>query len=332
MRRREFLTLLGGAMGTWPLTAAGQQGPRANRLPIVGFVGFASESVDARTLIPFREAMSALGYTEGQSVVIQVRSSQGDVERGHALISELAALPVDVFLSPGPAASRAIVRKTRIPVVAVALPAVHVEPELFASLARPGGTVTGFSAFGEEISAKRIEMLKEVLPGLKKLGVLHNATDPTFSAWGEQTMSDAKRLGIEPIRFGLSSNSTLTVTEHFRKLSELGGTAMIVVRDFLTTALMSDICRNGVDARIAVVGEHSEFARSGALFSYGADFADLFRRSAGYVDRILKGEKAADLPIQLPTKFEMSVNLKVARALGLELPPTILIRADEVIE
>ena len=140
------------------------------------------------------------------------------------------------------------------------------------------------------MSAKRIEMLKEVLPGLKKLGVLHNATDPTFSAWGEQTMSDAKKLGIEPIRVG-TSTSTSTVTEHFRHLSELGGTAMVVVRDFLTTALMSDICKNGVDARVAVVGEHSEFSRSGVLFSYGEDFADLFRRSAGYVDRILNGEK-----------------------------------------
>jgi putative tryptophan/tyrosine transport system substrate-binding protein len=332
MRRREFLTLLGGAMGTWPLAAAGQQGPRGNRLPVVGFVGFASESVDARTLIPFREAMHALGYSEGHSVVIHARSSEGDVARGHAFISELAALPVDVFLSPGPAASRAIVRKTSTPVVAVALPAVQSDPELFASLARPGGTVTGFSVFGEEISAKRIEILKEALPGLKKLGVLHNATDPTFSAWGQQTMSDAKRLGIEPVWFGLSSKSTASVTEHFRKLSELGGTAMIVVRDFLTTALMNDICSHGIDTQIAVVGEHSEFARSGALFSYGADFADLFRRSAGYVDRILKGEKAADLPIQLPTKFEMSVNLKTARALGVELPPTILMRADEVIE
>jgi putative ABC transport system substrate-binding protein len=159
------------------------------------------------------------------------------------------------------------------------LPAAQSEPELFSSLARPGGTVTGFSAFGEEMSEKRIEMLKEIMPGLKTMGVLHNSTDPTFSAWGEQTMADARKLGIEPVRLGLNFSSTVTVVEHFRKLREMGGTAVIVIRDFLTSALMDDICKTGVDAHVAVVGEHSEFARSGALFSYGADLADLFRRA-----------------------------------------------------
>lgn len=332
MKRREVFGVLGGAAAGWPVAVKGQQEPRARRVPIVGFVGFASAHVDNLTLIPFRQALSALGYVEGRTIVIEVRNSQGDVNRGHALLSELAAIPVDVFLSPGLAASRAIVRMSKIPVVAVALPAAQSEPELYTSLARPGGTVTGFSAFGEEMSAKRIEMLKEILPGLKTLGVLHNATDPTFSAWGAQTMTDARKQGLEPVSLGLSSSSTAPVVEHFRKLREMGGTAIIVIRDFLTTALMDDICKIGAETRIAVVGEHGEFARSGALFSYGADLADLFRRAAGYVDRILKGEKAADLPIQLPTKFELIVNLKTARVLDLAMPASILIRADEVIE
>lgn len=332
MRRREFIGLLGGAATGWPLSVKGQQGTRPQRLPTVGFVGFASPAVDDRTiLLPFREGLKALGYTEGRTIALEVRNAQGDPARGQALISELVALPVDVFLSPGPASNRAIVRTTAIPVVAVALPAKQSEPELFSSLARPGGTLTGFSAFGEEMSAKRIEMLKEIMPGLKTLGVMHNAVDPTFSAWGEQTMADARRLGIEPVSLGLSSPSTAVVAEHFRKLGEMGGTAMIVIRDFMTVAMMNDICRIGTEVRIAVIGEQSEFARSGALFSYGADLADLFRRAAGYVDRILKGEKPGDLPIQLPTKFELIVNLKTARLLGLDMPSTILVRA-EVIE
>jgi putative ABC transport system substrate-binding protein len=224
------------------------------------------------------------------------------------------------------------VRKTKIPVVAIALPAVQSDTELFQSLARPGGTLTGFSAFGEEMSAKRIGMLKEVLPGLKKLGVMHNATDPTFSAWGDQTMVDAKKLGLEPVRVGLTEASSAQVTEQIRKLADAGGTAMIVIRDFLTAAMTSEICRAGTEVKIAVIGEWAAFAQAGALFSYGADIADLSRRAAGYVDQILKGQKPAEMPIQLPTKFELVVNLKTARALGLTIPPGILVFADQTIE
>jgi len=192
--------------------------------------------------------------------------------------------------------------------------------------------VTGFSAYGEELSAKRIQMLKEVLPGLKVLGVLHNATDPTFRNWGEQTMADAKKQGLEPLRLGLTSPSVAAAEEHIGKLRAAGGGAVIVIRDFLTSTLMEDICRGGAQARIAVIGEHSDFARAGALFSYGADIADLFRRAAGYVDRILKGEKPGELPIQLPTKFELVINQRTARTLSLAIPEALLARADETIE
>lgn len=327
MKRRDFLGLLAAATA-WPFTASAQQ----RRIPVVGFVGFANAEVDAVTINAFRKALVELGHVEGRTIVVDARSAHGDVARGHAMIDELVALPVDIFLSPGPAAARAIVRKTRIPVVAVALPAVQSDPELFQSLARPGGTVTGFSAFGEEMSAKRIEMLKEILPGLKRLGVMHNATDPTFSAWGDQTMADAKKLGIEPVRLGLSAPSVPQLEEQIKKLASDGGAAMVVIRDFLTAAMMKDICRLAADARIAVIGEHAEIARAGALLSYGADLGDLFRRAAGYVDNILKGQKPADMPIQLPTKFELIVNLKTAQALGLTVPPTILVLTDEVIE
>jgi putative ABC transport system substrate-binding protein len=276
-----------------------------------------------------------LGYVDGSSIVIESREARGDVERGHALIDELAAMPVDVFLSPGPAASRAIVRKTHIPVVAVALPAGGSEPELFASFARPGGTVTGFSTYGEEMSAKRLELLREILPALTTVGVMHNATDPTFSTWGAKTLADARSQGLEPVGFGLGAPSAAAVVESFHKLrdrSRTGGAAMIVVRDFMTAGLIDEICRAGAETHIAVIGEYADVAHAGALFSYGADLGDLFRRAAGYVDRILKGAKPADLPIQLPTKFEFIVNLKAARALGLVVPPSILARAEEIVE
>ena len=331
MKRRAFLGIF-GAVAAWPLAARGQQEARARRVPIVGFVGFATAEVDNLTLAPFRKALADLGYVEGRSIILEARSTNGDVARGHALLDEFVRLPVDVLLSPGPAAARAIVRKTKIPVVAVALPAVQSDPELFQSLARPGGSLTGFSAFGEEMSAKRIEMLKEILPGLKILGVMHNATDPTFSAWGAQTMAEAKSAGIEPVRLGLTATSSAAVAEQVDKLADSGGKAMIVIRDYMTAAMLNEICRAGVDKKIAVIGEQGEFGRAGALFSYGADINDLFRRAAGYVDLILKGQKPAEMPIQLPTKFELIVNLKTARALGLAIPATILVRTDEVIE
>lgn len=327
MNRRKML------MGTAAIAGASPSWAQSRvRVPIVGFVGFASSAVDTRTIRPFRQALQELGYVEGRTILVDDRSSGGDVDRGHVLISELAALPVDVFLAPGSAASRAIVRLSKIPVVAVALPAVQSEPELFSSLARPGGTVTGFSAFGEELSAKRIEMLREVLPGVRVIGVLHNVTDPTFQKWGEQTITDARRQGLEPLTLGLTSASPTTIVDHVRKLREAGGTAIVVIRDYLTSTVMDDICRIGAEAGVVVIGESSDLTKRGALFSYGADFDDLFRRAAGYVDRILKGEKAADLPIQLPTKFELTVNLKTARALDLEMPPSIIVLAEEVIE
>ena len=329
MKRRDFLGLLGAA--AWPEVARAQQnGP--HHIPTVGFLGFASAAIDATIQQPFRKALADLGYVEGRSIIVEKRNANGEVARGHAIIDEFIAIPVDVLLAPGPAAARAAVRKTKIPVVAIALPAVQSDPELFQSLARPGGTVTGFSAFGEEMSAKRIAMLKEIMPGLKKLGVMHNATDPTFTAWGDQTMVDTEKLGIEPIRAGLTAPTTTQVSEQIMKLAEAGGTAMIVIRDYMTAAMINDICRVGADMKVAVIGEQAEFAHAGALFSYGADIADLSRRSAGYVDRILKGQKPSEMPIQLPTKFELVVNLKAARTLGLTIPQTILVMTDQMIE
>ncbi len=327
MRRREFLGILGAAAVSSKAAFAQQQ-----RIPIVGFVGFATPEVDAATLVPFRKAIADLGYVEGRSIIIDAQSTGGDIGRGIALIEALAGRPVDVLLAPGPAAARAIVKKTSIPVVAVALPAVQSDPDLFQSLARPGGNLTGFAAFGEEMSAKRIEMLREMLPGLRKLGVMNNATDPTFSAWGAQTMQEARMAGIEPVRLGLTAASSAAVAEQFKVLVDAGGNAMIVIRDYMTAAMQNDICRMGAEMKIAVIGQQGEFARAGALFSYGADIGDLFRRAAGYVDLILKGKKPAEMPIQLPTKFELVVNLKTARALGLTVPPTILVLTDEVIE
>jgi putative ABC transport system substrate-binding protein len=237
-----------------------------------------------------------------------------------------------VFLAPGPAAARTLARTTRIPVVAIGLPDLQSLPGLYADLKRPGGSVTGFSAFGEEMSAKRIQLLKDVLPGLRTVGVMHNGTDPTFSTWGEQTLDGARRQGLEAIGLGLGAPTREAVAEAIGRLRAVGGTAVIVVRDFMTAKLTDDICELGAAAGIAVVGSEAWTAEAGGLLSYGPDIADVSRLAAGYVDRILKGEKPGDLPIQFATKFDFVVNLRTAQRLGLTIPRVALVRADRTIE
>lgn len=302
------------------------------RMPVVGFVGFASPEGDAATVVAFRDGMRALGQVEERSWRLESRHAGGDIARGAGIISELAALPVDVFVVPGPAAARAVRRASAIPLVAVGLPPVPSDPELFASLARPGGTVTGFASFGEEMSAKRIEFLRETIPGLSAVGILHNSTDPTFDAWGRLTEESAAGQGLRALRLGIASQDGAMLTAGMRGLREGGAQAVVVVRDFLTSSLIHEIVAAAGAEGIAVIGDQASYAQAGALFSYGANQADLFRRAAGYVVRILRGEKPSDLPVQLPTAIEFVVNLRTARALGLALPQAIMARADEVIE
>ncbi|WP_372623563.1 ABC transporter substrate-binding protein [Falsiroseomonas sp.] len=302
------------------------------RLPVVGFVGFASPEGDRLTVEAFREGMRAQGQVEGQTWLFDHRHADGDPARGAAIIRDLTALPVDVFIVPGPAAARAVRRATAIPLVAIGLPPVQSDPELFASLARPGGSVTGFASFGEEMSAKRIEFLRETIPDLAAIGVVHNGTDPTFDAWGRLTEASARAQGLRALRLPLASRDGAALAAGMQALRADGAQALVVVRDFLTSSMISEIIAAAMAEGIAVIGDQARFAEAGALFSYGASLPDLFRRAAGYVVRILRGERPGDLPVQLPTAVEFVVNLRTARALGLTVPQAVLARAEEVIE
>jgi putative ABC transport system substrate-binding protein len=314
-------------------------GPAASRgraqtggkLPVVGFLGFAAEDADRPMLTALRDGLREQGHAEGRTILLESRHAGGDMSLAARYIDEMVSRPVDVFVVPGPAAVRALRRATQIPVVAIGLPPAAGEHDLFASLARPGGSVTGFSNLGEELAAKRIEILREMLPNSSVIGILHNVADPIFRDWGVQTESAARAQGLRPVRLGLRSSSPAEVTRLLGSLREQGGDAVIVIRDFLTHTMMDEIIRACAASRIAVIAEQ-RFLETGALMIYSADIPDLFRRAAGYVDRIVRGERAGDLPIQLPTKFELIINLKTAKALGLTIPPSILARADEVIE
>ncbi len=327
MRRRTFIAAI-GALTVWP-SAARTQTPR---VPLIGYIGLSSAEGDKRFLDALRQGLRESGYIDGQNIRIESRHADGDASQANAIIAEFSGLKADILIAPGPAAAYAARRVTQLPIIALQLPPGQSNPELYESLARPGGNLTGFSTMGEGLSAKRIQLLKELLPNLKIIGILHNGTDPNFRDWGAATEADARAQGLSVSRQSLLSNSPTELAKHFAALRVDGATALIVIRDFATTALKDEIARAAAESRIAIVSEHRDFVEAGAMLSYGPDIFDLFRRAGGYIDKILKGEKPGNLPIQLPTKFELVINLKTAKALGIEIAPLLLARADEVIE
>jgi putative tryptophan/tyrosine transport system substrate-binding protein len=327
MRRRVLLTL-SAAMGG----GAYRSGWAQPMLPVVAFLGFATPQADQETLAAFRQGLARQGLIDGSTVTIEVRHASGDLVTAQRYIDELIKRRTAVFVLPGPAAARLVVQRTTTPVVAIGLLPTAPAGDPYGSLARPGGSVTGFSTFGEELSGKRIELLRRTLPGMTLLGILHNVADPVFRHWGEATDAAARAQGLRTLRLGLTSQSDVELLDRLRELKAAGGSTVIVIRDFLTASLMSQTCRMALDLGVAIMGEHRAFAEAGALMSYGPDLPDLFARAAVYVERILKGTKPADLPIQLPTKFEFAVNLGTAQRLGITLPQDVLFAADLTID
>jgi putative tryptophan/tyrosine transport system substrate-binding protein len=329
IRRREFMTLLGGAAVAWPLAARGQQVERMRRIGVLMPLA-ADDAVARARLAAFLQGLHQLGWTAGNSVQIDTRWSAGDDAETRKNAAELAALAPDVILASGTAAVTPLLQATRsVPIVFV-LVLDPVGAGVVESLARPGGNATGFLVYEYSISAKWVELLKQIALGVTRAAVIR---DPAITAGIGQfaaIQAVAPSLGVEvtPVSvrnageiegavatFARSPNSGLIVT----------ASALAAFHRDLIVALAA---RHKLPAvywdRTPVIG--------GGLISYGADLPDQYRRAAGYVDRILKGEKPANLPVQAPTKYELVINLKTAKALGLEIPPTLLARADEVIE
>jgi putative tryptophan/tyrosine transport system substrate-binding protein len=324
--RRQVLAFVGAA-ALWPRLMAQHGLP-----PVVFLMALATRASDAASIAAFRDGMRELGHVEGRSYQLIERYAEGDIARAETMLREQTDRSPAVFLAPGPAAARIILRVRRtVPIVAVGLHPQGGQSDLFASLARPGGMVTGVSNIGEQLAAKRVQLLGEAMPRLKRIGVLHTATDPVFRRWGEETEREIRAQGYAAERLGLVSMSSDSLGKSLRDAHIRGVGAIVVVRDFLTSSLywsIATICRA---IGLAVIAEERRYADAGALMSYGASDRVMFRQAAEYVDGILKGAVAADMPVRQPTQFELVINLGAARALGLEIPQTLLLRADEVI-
>jgi putative ABC transport system substrate-binding protein len=329
MKRREFITLLGGA-AAWPLAARAQQPERMQR---IGVLQGGVDTDDPRSqpnINAFRQALQQLGWTDGRNVKIDFRWPAGDADKARKYAAELVELAPDIILAIGASNLTPLLQATRtVPIVFVAV-ADPVGAGYVDSLSRPGGNATGFVLFDYSLSTKWLELLKQIAPFVKRVGVLRDTANPSGIAQFGVIQSAAPSLGVEvsPVNvrdapeiergvaaFARSGNGGLIVT---------GSPLSLVHRDLIITLAARH--------KLPTVYFLRPFVTDGGLISYGPDVVDQSRRAAGYVDRILKGEKPADLPVQAPTKYELVINLKTAKALGLAIPPAVLARADEVIE
>jgi putative tryptophan/tyrosine transport system substrate-binding protein len=326
MKRRDFITLLGGA-AAWPLAARAQQAGKVYR---IGFLGNSTAALEANLVGPFRDGLRALGYEEGRNIVIEYRWAEGEYERFPALIAELVASNVDVIVTAGTPASLAVKKATTtIPLVMVAV-GDPVATGLVASLARPGGNITGLTSISVEMEGKRLELLREVVLKVSHIAVLWNAASPIQLIEEGEVRAAARVLGIKMLSLGVRNREE--IDDAFATIIRERPDALLVLADRLFLHHRTRIVDFAAQERLPGVHAYRELVEAGSLMSYGPSYADMHRRAATYVDKILKGAKPADLPVERPVKFELVINLKAARALGLEVPPTLLGRADEVIE
>ena len=323
--RREFITLLGGA-AAWPIAATAQQPRKVYRIGYLSAVTIA----DSPLREPLHDALRAMGWIEGENVLYEERYAENRLDRLPALAAELVQLKVDVIAAGGTLAPLAAKRATTtIPIVMTAA-GDPLGSGLVASLARPGGNVTGMSLMAPDLGGKRLELLKELLPRLSRVSVLWNAANPYSTISFKETQAAGRTLGVEIQSLEVRGPDDFDGAFEAAKRQHPDG--LITVEDPLTGSHAQLITDFVAAHQLPALHGLREFVTVGGLMSYGASLADLVQRSAGYIDKIFRGAKPADLPVQQPSKFEFVINLKTAKALGLDVPPALLARADEVIE
>ena len=324
--RRTFLAGTGAVLLAVPLAAEGQP---AGKIPRIGFLFFGSLG-PSRELDAFRQGLRELGYAEGQNIAVEYRFARGEIERLPELATELARLKMDVLITPGTAAALAAKRATTtIPIVFAGV-ADAVGAGLVTNLARPGGNITGLTSINAELAGKRLELLKKVAPRASRVAVLFNRADRSNVLVLEQLQESAPTLGltVQP----LEVRGPGEFEGAFGAMTRQRADVMFGAASVLTFAHATVLVDHAAKRRIPAMWGHRQFVDAGGLMSYGVNFYDQMRQTAIYVDKILKGAKPGDLPVEQPTKFELVINLKTAKALGLTIPPSLLGRADELIQ
>jgi putative ABC transport system substrate-binding protein len=323
---KTFVWLLATVLLTAPLPAEAQQQGKVYR---IGFLVATHAGAVSSRLDAFRQGLRDLGYVDGKTFVIESRSADGKLERLPALAAELVNLKVDVILTGGPTATGPAAAATKTIPIVMAQDSDPVGNGFVASLARPGGNITGLSNFTPEISGKRLELLKEIVPRLSRVAVLGVATEPGNAAALKETELAAGALGVK-LQY-LDVRTTRDIEHAFAKASKARADAVLVLASAIFTSYRTEIAELAIKSRLPTIYPQAEYAEAGGLIYYGASTLDLYRRAALIVDKILKGAKAADLPVESPTKFELVINLRAAKQIRLTIPPNVLARADKVI-
>jgi putative tryptophan/tyrosine transport system substrate-binding protein len=324
LKRREFITLLGSA-AAWPLAARAQP----SKKPTVGFLGASTPAAAGQWVAAFVQRLRELGWTDGRTVAIEYRWAEGRDERMAEIAAEFVRAKADVIVAQGTQAALAAKNATAAVPIVFALPGDPVGSGLVASLARPGGNVTGLSSQAAELGRKRLDLLREIVPGLRRLAIMANVSNPAIVLDTQDVEAAARAGGLDVASFEIRRTEDIAVA-----FATFKGTvdALYVPADALLNTNRIRINTLALVARLPTMYGARENVEAAGLISYGPNFTDLFRRAGDYVDKILRGTKPADLPVEQPTKFELVVNLITAMALGLEMPATLLARADEVIE
>jgi putative ABC transport system substrate-binding protein len=326
MRRREFVGVLGGAMVVWPVVARAQL---AAKPPTIGFLGSSTPSAMSGWTAAFVQRLRELGWIDGRTVAIEYRWGEGRNERYAEIADEFVRLKVDVIVTYGTPPSKAAKQATAVIPIVFAAAADPVGSGLVSSLARPGGNITGLSLQQSDIVGKKLELLREVVTGLRRLALLRNVSNASSVLEIGEVRVAASALGIEIVRLDIQRAEDITrAFDAFSARAE----ALYVSTDPLIFTNISRINTLALGARLPTIYNGKEYIERGGLMSYGPNYPDLFRRAADFVDKILRGARPSEFPVEQPTKFDFAINLTTAKALGLTIPPSLLARADEVIE
>ena len=324
MRRREFIAVLGGAMVVWPVVARAQL---AAKPPTIGFLGSSTPSAMSGWTAAFVQRLRELGWMEGRTVAIEYRWGEGRSERYAQIADEFVRLKVDVIVTYGTPPSKAAKHATTVIPIVFAAAADPVGSGLVSSLARPGGNITGLSLQQSDLVGKKLELLREVVTGLRRLALLGNVSNASSMLEIDEVRTAASALGIEIVPLDIQRAADIAgAFDAFSGRAE----ALYVSTDPLIFTNISRINTLALGARLPTIYNGKEYR--GGLMSYGPNYPDLFRRAADFVDKILRGAKPGDFPVEQPTKFDFAINLTTAKALGLTIPPSLLVRADEIIE